>query len=128
MIDIKVYVLLDDFSYERRTFKRYLKHAFGKINFAEIYGIDFLFNPLSLEQYVRLGNSLNDCIVSNRLARKLTGWTFLVSNYCMFTLIIQFVCFKQNKIIKTQHYIHAIYTYTFSVIFYILNMHNNFTH
>ena len=85
MIDIKVYVLLDDFSYERRTFKRFLKHVFGKLNFSDIYGIDFLYNPLSLEQYVRLGNSLSDCIVSNRLEHKLTGWNFLVSNYCMLT-------------------------------------------
>ena len=52
MIAIKVYVRLDDFTYERRTFQRFLKHAFGKLNFTEIYGIDFSFNPLSLEQYV----------------------------------------------------------------------------
>ena len=66
MIDVKVYVRLDDFAYERRTFKRFLKHAFGKLNFKEIYGIDFLFHPLSIEQYVRLSNSLSDCIVSKR--------------------------------------------------------------
>ena len=59
--------------------------AFGKLNFTEIYGIDFLFHPLSIEQYVHLGNSLSDCIVRKRSKHKLTDWNFLESNYCMFT-------------------------------------------
>ena len=87
MIDIKIYVLLDDFTYERRTFKRFIKHVFGNPNYPEIYGIDFLFYPLSIEQYVCLGNNLSDCIVSKRLEQKLIVWKFLVTIVCLHEIL-----------------------------------------
>ena len=79
MIDINVYLSVDDFDHERKLFKKYMARIFGNTDFQNVYGFDFLFCALSSAQYKRLGNTLKDCIVSRRLDDKVVGWSFRVS-------------------------------------------------
>ena len=61
MIDIKVYINVNNFLPERNVFLRYLSHFYG--NDYPAYGIEFIFCALTTEQYKRLGNTLHGCIV-----------------------------------------------------------------
>ena len=84
MLDIKVYVDIDDFNNERKLLKRFISTVFRTTDLQTLYGIDFVFCALSSAQYRRLGNTLKDCIVSRRLDNKMIGWSFRVSPFLLY--------------------------------------------
>ena len=67
MLDIPVYVLLNEFARSRSLFFRYLKESYGLQNLSVTHGIDFLFHPVNVMQYKRLAPTLTNCIISKRL-------------------------------------------------------------
>ena len=76
MVYVVVYILIENFAEELQRFQFHLFRKYGR---TKNLGVEFLFRPLTTNQYIHLEYKFHDCIISGRLQNRRLGWIYRVS-------------------------------------------------